>query len=60
MFGLFKKNPTKELEKKHKLLMEAAMNLQRNGDLKGYAAKLVEAEAVMDEIVKQSDSQGVK
>jgi hypothetical protein len=52
MFGLFKKNPTKELEKKHKLLIEEAMNLQRGGDIKGFAAKTAEAEAVMDEIVK--------
>ncbi|WP_020571805.1 DUF6435 family protein [Neolewinella persica] len=54
MFGLFKKNPTKELDKKHERLLEEAMQLQRNGDLKGYAAKLTEAEAVMDEIVKLS------
>jgi len=52
MFGLFKKNPTKALEKKHERLLEEAMNLQRNGDLKGYASKLTEAEAVMDEIMK--------
>ena len=51
MFGLFKKNPTKELEKKHQRLLEEAMSLQRNGDLKGYAIKIIEAEAVMDEIL---------
>lgn len=57
MFGLFKKNPVKELEKKHQRLLEEAMNLQRNGDLKGYAAKLSEAEVVMDEIVKSAKEQ---
>ena len=51
MFGLFKKDPTKALEKEHKRLMEQAMHLQRSGDLKAYAAKIAEAEAVMDQIV---------
>lgn len=52
MFGLFKKNPTKELEKKHERLMAEAMTIQRSGDLKAYAAKIDEAEKVMDEIVR--------
>ncbi len=54
MFGFFKKDPVKALEKEHEKLMEEAMNLQRNGDLKGYATKLSEAEAVMDKIVEMS------
>ena len=52
MFGLFKKNPTKELEKQHERLLEEAMQLQRKGDIKGYAAKTAEAERVMDQIVE--------
>jgi hypothetical protein len=52
MFGLFKKNPTKELEKKHQRLMEEAMAIQRSGDLKAYAVKINEAEKVMDQIVE--------
>ena len=51
MFGLFKKDPAKELEKKHERLLQEAMQLQRGGDIKGYAAKTAEAEKVMDEIV---------
>ncbi len=51
MFGLFKKDPTKALEKEHARLMEEAMHVQRSGDLKAYAAKIAEAEAVMDKIV---------
>lgn len=51
MFGLFKKNPTKALEKQHQRLMEEAMAIQRSGDLKAYAAKIDEAEKVMDKIV---------
>jgi len=54
MFGLFKKNPTKELEKKHKRLMEEAMAVQRSGDLKAYAVKIDEAEKVMDQIVEMN------
>lgn len=54
MFGLFKKNPVKELEKQHARLLEEAMNLQRNGDLKGYAAKLTEANEIEDKIIELS------
>ncbi len=52
MFNLFKKNPTKALEKQHEKLMAQAMALQRTGDLRAYAAKLEEAEKVMDRIVE--------
>lgn len=54
MFGFFKKDPVKALEKEHKQLMEQAMAIQRSGDLKAYAAKIAEAEAVMDKIVELS------
>lgn len=51
MFGLFKKkDPTADLEKKYARLLEEAMQLQRGGDIKGYAAKTAEAEAVADEL----------
>lgn len=51
MFGLFKKkDPIAKLEKKHAKLLEEAMQLQRGGDIKGYAAKTAEAEAVANEI----------
>ena len=51
MFNLFKKNPTKDLEKKHKAIMQEAMALQRSGDLRAYAVKIEEAEKIMDQIV---------
>ena len=51
MFDFFKKNPAKALEKQHERLMQEAMALQRSGDLKAYAAKIDEAEKVMDRIV---------
>lgn len=50
MFGLFKKDPIKALEKKYQKLMEEAMQIQRSGDIKGYAAKVAEAEEVQQEI----------
>ena len=50
MFGLFKKDPIKQLEKKYLKLMEEAMQIQRGGDIKAYAQKAAEAEKVAEEI----------
>ncbi|TXB61588.1 DUF6435 family protein [Phaeodactylibacter luteus] len=50
MFGWFKKDPEKELEKKYEKLMEEAMQIQRSGDIKSFAAKSAEAEAVAQEL----------
>ena len=50
MFGLFKKDPIKKLEKQYSQLLEEAMALQRGGDIKGFAAKSAEAEEVMQRI----------
>ena len=50
MFGFLKKDPTKALRKEYSRLLSEAMALQRSGDIKGYAAKTAEAEAVMDRI----------
>lgn len=50
MFGLFKKDPIKKLEKKYLKLMEEAMEIQRGGDIKAYAEKSAEAERVAEEI----------
>ena len=55
MFGLFKKDPVKQLEKDYSRLLSEAMALQRGGDIKGYAAKSAEAEAVMDKIIALRD-----
>lgn len=52
MFNFFKKNPTAKLEKKYEKLLEEAMQLQRKGDIKGYAIKSAEAEEVLQEIEK--------
>lgn len=51
MFGLFgKKDPTKKLQKQYMKLMEEATELQRKGDIQGYAKKSEEAEKLMEEI----------
>ncbi|MEM1358850.1 MAG: DUF6435 family protein [Bacteroidota bacterium] len=54
MFGLFKKDPVKKLEKEHARLLEEAMQLQRGGDIKGFAAKSAEAEEVAKKIEELS------
>lgn len=50
MFGLFKKDPVKDLQKQYQKLMEEAMQLQRNGDLKSYALKIAEAEELLKKL----------
>ena len=50
MFGLFKKDPLKQLEKRHARLLEEAVTIQRSGDLRAYAAKIEEAERLQAEI----------
>lgn len=47
MFGLFKRDPMKKLEKQYKEIMEEARDIQRSGDLRAYAKKLEEAEVVV-------------
>jgi hypothetical protein len=52
MFGLFKKDPLVNLQKTYNQLLEEAMQLQRKGDIKGYAAKMAESEKEMNDIEK--------
>lgn len=52
MFGLFKKDPVKKLEEKHKALLEKAMQVQRSGDLRAYAVLVQEAEALEMKILE--------
>lgn len=56
MFGLFKKDPVKKLQKQYDDLMAEAMQIQRSGDLRLYAKKIEEAEAIqqkMEELEKK-------
>lgn len=50
MFGLFKSNPIKKLEKQYADQMKKAMEVQRSGDLKLYAKLIEEAEGTADKI----------
>lgn len=40
MFSFLKSDPLKKLQKQRSALLEEAMNVQRSGDLKLYAAKM--------------------
>lgn len=46
MFGLFKKDPSIELRKQYNKLLEAAMQAQRNGNIRGYAELTEQAEVL--------------
>jgi len=52
MFGLFKKDPTKGLEKKLKVLLKEAMETQRSGDLRKYAVQMSEIEELEKKIIE--------
>ena len=43
MFGIFKKDPIKDLQKKYYKKLEDAMNAQRSGDIEGYSFLTAEA-----------------
>ena len=51
MFGLFKANPVKKLQKQYEKIMEQAMHAQRNGKIETYAQLAKQA----DEIAKKMD-----
>jgi hypothetical protein len=46
MFSFLKFDPVKTLKKKHAKLLEAAVLIQRSGDLKLYASKMEEIEQI--------------
>ena len=50
MFGLFKKDPIKKLDKKYKDLLVKARDVQRSGDIVAYSAVVAESEEVLKEI----------
>lgn len=56
MFKFFKKDPMKKMEKQYLVLLEEAMQIQRKGDIKGYAAKMAEA----DELQKKMEEEKKK
>jgi len=50
MFGLFKKDPVKKLEKEYEQLMSKARDVQRSGDLRAYAVMIEESENILTKI----------
>ncbi|MFS1423089.1 DUF6435 family protein [Shewanella sp. 10N.286.48.B5] len=51
MFGMFKRNPVKQLRKQYDSKLEQAMHAQRKGDIKGYAELTSESENIWQQIV---------
>lgn len=50
MFSFLKKDPLEALERKRKKLLEAAMHIQRSGDLKRYAEQMEAIDKLEKEI----------
>ena len=46
MFGLFKKDPLKKLQKEYEAKLEEAMRMQRNGKIREYSFLSSEAEDI--------------
>ena len=58
MFGLFKTDPTKKLQKQYEYLLLVALRLQRKGDIMGYSMKTQEAELIREQIEQLKTKQG--
>lgn len=54
MFGLFKSDPVKKLQKEYSKKMEKARDVQRSGDLKLYARLMEENEKLAQKIEELS------
>ena len=50
MFGLFKKDPVKQLQAEYEKKLTAAQQAQRNGDIKTYSELSAEADAIYQKI----------
>ena len=50
MFGLFKKDETKKLEKEYAAIMEKAVHAQRNGKLELYGELVKKSEEILETI----------
>ena len=52
MFGFLKRDPAAKLRQRYETLMAEAVERQRNGDIRGFAQKSDEAEAVARELAE--------
>lgn len=50
MFSIFKSNPVKKLDKRYRVMLERAMQAQRNGDIKEYSKLTFEADQIHKQI----------
>ncbi|WP_022961667.1 DUF6435 family protein [Halopseudomonas pelagia] len=50
MFGLFNRDPSKKLRKAYDAKLEAAMQAQRNGDIRNYSTLSQEADALWKQL----------
>lgn len=50
MFGLFKKDPLKKLQTEYARRLEQARDLQRKGDIKGFADASAEAYELLQQL----------
>ena len=57
MFGLFKKDPVRKLEKEYDAILLKARDTQRSGDIKGYARLIAESEEILQKIEELSKEQ---
>lgn len=55
MFSFFKRDPAKKLKKQHATLLEKAMMVQRNGDIKIYSTLTAQAEQ-LEQQIKQAEA----
>ena len=55
MFWIFKKDPIKTMQKKYEMLLEEAMNAQRNGKIEEYSELSFESEKLYKEIQRMKD-----
>jgi hypothetical protein len=56
MFSIFKKNPTKKLNRLYLAKLEKAMHAQRNGDIESYSIIATEAEQIRIQIQELDNS----
>jgi hypothetical protein len=50
VFGLFRKDPVKKLEKEYARKLELARDLQRKGDIVAYSKMAAEADVVLKQL----------
>jgi hypothetical protein len=59
MFGLFKSDPKKKLDKQYHALLEQAMQAQRSGDIRGYSELTEQAHSVHEQLQALEKSENV-